>query len=196
MPPAETVLQRLRQIPVIQRRIRRNAVRQQLVQQPIIEVEAFRVRRAVSVRKHPWPSDRETIGPDAELPDQTNVFLVSMIMVVGVVGIAAVFDLAWQMRKSIPDRAASSVFKDGALDLIGGRGRTPDKAVRKGRSVAGSPLWFGLTLMRFCRRCRHGHRGHTRKLRKVAARKLTGHRLPVEFVAQMLRQVRAGRPRT
>ena len=183
MPPAEPVLQRLRQIPMVQRHVRRDAVRQQLVQQPIIEVEAFRVRRAVSVRKHPRPCDRETIGLDAQFLDQANVFLVAMIVIIGLVGIAAIFDLAWQVGESIPDRAASPVFKDGALDLVGGRGRTPDKAVREARSGARSTLWFGLTLLRFCRRCGHGNRGQTRELRKTAARKLTGHRLPVRFVA-------------
>ena len=181
MPPAETVLQRLRQVPMVQRHIRRDAVRQQFVQQPIIEVETLRVRRAVPVRKHARPRNRETIGLDAQILDQANVFLVAMIVIVGLIGIAAVFDLARLMGESIPDRAAASVFKHGALDLIGGRRRPPDETVRKAGGGAGSPLWFGPALLRFCRLHRHGDRGQTRELRKASARKLGGHRLSVRF---------------
>ena len=79
---------------MIERRERLDAVGQQFVDQPVVEVEAFRVGRAVAVGEHPWPGDREAIGLDAELLDQRNVFLVAMIVIVGAVAVGAVLDLA------------------------------------------------------------------------------------------------------
>src|SRR5205814_5608098 len=73
LPSAEPVLERLRQIPMIQRHKRFDAVGQKFVQKAIVEVEAFGVRGAGSFRKHPRPRDRKTIGFDAQLLDQADV---------------------------------------------------------------------------------------------------------------------------
>ena len=50
-PAADAVLQRLRQVPVIERRERLDAVREQLVDEPVVEVEALRVRRSGALRE-------------------------------------------------------------------------------------------------------------------------------------------------
>ena len=54
-PAADPVLERLRQIPVIQRRIRLDALPEQFVDEAVVEVEALGVRRAAAFRKHPRP---------------------------------------------------------------------------------------------------------------------------------------------
>src|SRR5205814_4660041 len=80
-----------------------------------------------------------------------------------------------RVGERIPDRAASAVFIDGALDLIGGSGGAPYKAVREaGRGVTVG-CWFGLTLFRIRRRG-HSECREARKLRKIATRELAEHR--------------------
>src|SRR5205085_1788942 len=131
LPSADTVLQRLRQVPMIEGRKRLNPVREEFVQEAIVEVEAFGVRRAGPVGKYPRPCDRKSIGFDAEPLDQANVFLVAMIVIVGAVAVAVIPDLPQRMAKSVPYRLAPAVFLDRAFDLIGGCGGAPDKAARK-----------------------------------------------------------------
>jgi hypothetical protein len=53
--PSALVLERLRQIPVVERGERRDARRDQLVHQPVVKVEAFRVRRARALREDARP---------------------------------------------------------------------------------------------------------------------------------------------
>src|SRR2546423_5525198 len=98
-----------------------------------------------------------------------------MIVIVGAVCVAVIADLARRVGERIPDRAASAVFIDGALDLIGGSGGAPYKAVREaGRGVTVG-CWFGLTLFRIRRRG-HSECREARKLRKIATRELAEHR--------------------
>ena len=53
-PPA-AILQRLRQVPVIERRERRNVVGDEVVQEPVVEVEAFGIWRAArGFRANMW----------------------------------------------------------------------------------------------------------------------------------------------
>ena len=104
---------------MIEGRKRFNPVREQFVQEAIVEVEAFGVRRASPVGKHPGPCDRKSIGLDAEPLEQANVFLVAMIVIVGAVAVAVVPDPAQRMAESVPYRLAAAVFLDRAFDLIG-----------------------------------------------------------------------------
>src|SRR5689334_17559530 len=81
-PTAKTILQRLRQVPVVERRVRLNAVREQLVNESIVKIETFRVRWTIAVGKHPRPSNREAIRLHAERLHQLHVALVEMVMIV------------------------------------------------------------------------------------------------------------------
>src|SRR4051794_6689277 len=115
--------------------------------------------------------------PDAEIPDELNVFLVAMIMFVGAVAGGVVLDLAGRMRKNVPDRTAAAVLVDGALDLIGrGRG-APHESLWK----AGSGVRVGRRLLFWARRIRrgrrHGERGEARQFAKLPAREFSGHLL-------------------
>ena len=128
LPSADTVLQRLRQVPMIEGRKRLNPVREEFVQEAIVEVEAFGVRRAGPVGKYPRPCDRKSIGFDAEPLDQANVFLVPMIVIVGAVRVAAIADFARGVGEGVPDRRGAAVLGHRALDLVGRRGRAPQEA--------------------------------------------------------------------
>ena len=57
--PAARVLERLREIPVIQGDAGGDSVREQLVDQPVVEVEPRFVHAAGAVGQHPRPGDRE-----------------------------------------------------------------------------------------------------------------------------------------
>ena len=63
LPAAVAVLQRLRQVPVIQRRERLDPGRQQLVDETVVEVEALLVRRARALGEDPRPGDPEAVAP-------------------------------------------------------------------------------------------------------------------------------------
>src|ERR1044071_7467916 len=78
-PTTETILQRLRQVPVIERGERLNAIREQLVDKAVVKVEALRIRWTITVRKHARPRDREAIRLHAERLHQLHVFFVTMI---------------------------------------------------------------------------------------------------------------------
>jgi len=115
--PAASVLQRLRQIPVIERRKRLDAGFEQRIDEPAVEVETLCVGLTGAARKDPRPGNGEPVGLDAHLPHQPDVIPVAMIVIVGDVGVIAIPDLARRMRVGIPDRCAAAVFPDGALDL-------------------------------------------------------------------------------
>jgi hypothetical protein len=101
--------------------------------------------------------------------DQANVFLKPIVVIVGAVRMqrSPILPAVWA---TYPISSAPPVFIDGTLDLVGGSGRTPDKAVREagcGRRVV---PWSSLALLRSRRRRRHSNRGKTGKLRKITAR--------------------------
>src|SRR4051812_23079947 len=130
-PSAKTVLQRLRQIPVIKRHERLYSVRHQFVEQAVIEIQTFRIWLARSFRKNPGPGNRKPIGPCAKRLHQLNVLLVAAIAVARPVGVAAVGDVAGDVRVTVPDRWTSPVLVDGTFDLIGRRRSPPDKPAGK-----------------------------------------------------------------
>src|SRR5829696_8629660 len=141
-PAAEAILQRLRQVPVIQRRKRRDAVRQQLVDKAVVEIEAFWVRRAGPLREDARPGNRESIGLCAQRLHQLDVFLEQAIMVGRGIPVAAIGYGPGRVRETVPDRWAAAILVYGSLDLIG-RGRcAPQETVRK--SGRGCSSWCGI----------------------------------------------------
>src|SRR3954468_17922502 len=57
--PATFVLERLRRVPVEERDVRRDPAAEQLVHEPVVEVEPGGVDAAATIRQHPRPRDRE-----------------------------------------------------------------------------------------------------------------------------------------
>ena len=107
--PAAAILQRLRQVPVIKRRERRDAVGDELVEQAIVEVEPLRIGRAGALRKYSRPRDREPIGGHAERLHRLHVVLVAMIVIGGDVAGVVVADLSRRVRERVPDRGAAAI---------------------------------------------------------------------------------------
>ena len=115
--PSALVLQRLRQVPVVESRKRFDAGLEKRVDKAAVEVEALWIRLTDAVGKDSRPGDGETIVLDAHILHEPYIIPVAMIVIVGDVGVIAVPDLARRMRVGIPDRCAATVFLYGALDL-------------------------------------------------------------------------------
>jgi hypothetical protein len=145
-PPA-AVLQRLRQVPVIERRERRDAIGDEAVEESVVEVEAPRIWRADALREYPRPRNREPIRSGGEPLHRLHIVSISVIVIVGDVSVVVVTDLSRRVRERVPDRRATAVLADGAFDLICGGGGAPEKSrgksARGGRSVARPSAGWG-----------------------------------------------------
>src|SRR5262245_23090027 len=101
--PTAAILERLRQVPVIECRERGDAVGDKLVKEPVVEVEALWIRRAGALREYPRPGNREPIRSGSECFHRPHVVSVFVVMIVGDVAVVAVADLSRRVRKCIPD---------------------------------------------------------------------------------------------
>ena len=90
--PAAGVFEGLRQVPVVEGGHRVDAGGQQLVDQPVVEVQAGRVGRAGAGGLHPGPGDREPVRGDAQPGQQRDVLGVPVVVVAGHLAGAAVAD--------------------------------------------------------------------------------------------------------
>jgi hypothetical protein len=169
--PSAAILQRLRQVPVIERRERLDAIAEELVEEPIVEVETLRIRRAGPLREYPRPGDREPVCCGGERLHRLHVLPVAVIMIIGDIAVVLVPDFSSRVRKRVPDRQAAAVLVDGTFDLIRGGGRAPDETLGKGARGLG-PNGHIVARLRVGldggRRRREGCR--TDDLRKIASR--------------------------
>jgi hypothetical protein len=115
--PTSLVLQRLRQIPVVQRRQRLDAAREQAVDQPFIEVQPGFVCRPSPRRLYARPGDREAIGADAKVSEQREVFIEAVVVVAGDLGRLAARDAARCRAEAIPDGRPAPPLGQRAFDL-------------------------------------------------------------------------------
>ncbi len=129
--PAAAVLERLRQVPVVQRDERLDAGGQELVHEAVVEVEARLVAAAAAVRKDPRPGDREAEGVEPELAHEAHVVRVAVVRIAGDAPAVAVRDLAGGRGEAVPDALASPVLVRRALDLVRGDRRAPREIAGK-----------------------------------------------------------------
>src|SRR6187551_1467005 len=78
-PSTDTILERLRQVPVIECGERFDAVGEQLVDEAFVEVEPLGIGRATALREDARPRDRKSIRLDAERFHELDVALVAMV---------------------------------------------------------------------------------------------------------------------
>ena len=131
--PAAGVLERLRQVPVVERQPRLDAVGQQLVDQPAVEVEPGRVGRPGAAGLHPGPGDREPVRLQAQLGHQRDVVAVAVVVVARHVAGVPADDPARGVAEGVPDRRGAAVLGRRALDLVRGGRRAPEEAGREGQ---------------------------------------------------------------
>ena len=143
--PAALVFQRLRQVPVVQRDPGRDPGSKQLIDQPRIKRNAFRVRRH-AVGHAAGPGDGEAVGGQVQLLHQPHVLGRAVVVVAGNIAVVAVRDRTGHAAKDVPDGISATAFVGRALDLVRGGGRSPQEAVRKGEGAAVHPVaapWLG-----------------------------------------------------
>lgn len=73
LPASVSVLQGLRQIPVVERCEGLDVGCLQFVHQPIVEVEPLLIELSSAVREDAWPGNREAIGLRTDVPHQRDV---------------------------------------------------------------------------------------------------------------------------
>src|SRR5260221_11571978 len=103
---------------MIKSRERPNAIRKEIIDESIVEVESLWIWRSTTRGEHTRPRDREAITFDAEGLHQLNVLLVTMIVIVGDITVCVGHNLTRSVRKSIPDGFTAAVFLCCALYLI------------------------------------------------------------------------------
>src|SRR5258708_23004709 len=148
--PAAIVLQCLRQIPVIERRYRRDATLEQIVDQALVKVQPARVGSALACGQNPRPGNRKTVGAMAETPHHLDLPIHPALIVGGNVSRVAAMNLARRRAEHVPNGWATPVFTGRALDLVGGGGSSPEKACRE----TGGKLEVTLSFHACVRRCR------------------------------------------
>ena len=140
--PAALVLERLRQVPVVQRRQGLDAALEHSLDERTVEVEAALVGRPAARRLDPWPGDREAVALEPERAHQVEVVPPPVVVLAGRIARVAVGDVALDRRRTGPRSTP--------------RGRLPWSRPRSGtppwplpRRTAVSSLAALLSLQRF-----------------------------------------------
>ena len=129
--PAALVLERLRELPVVERHDRLDTAVEQRVDEARVVIAASRLERRPAGREEAGPRDREAVRAEAELAHQLDVLGPTAIVVAGDVARAAALDPAGEMRERVPDRRALAVRVRRTLDLVRRRRRAPEEARRE-----------------------------------------------------------------
>jgi hypothetical protein len=129
-PPAG-ILERLRQVPVVERRERADTPLEQAVDESAVERQPLLIRLAGAVGLDAGPGDREPVRLETEGRHQVEVGVEPVIVVVGDIAGVAVDDTARGMAEGVPDRRPAPVLLHGSLDLVRGRSRTDHEAGRE-----------------------------------------------------------------
>ena len=127
--PSALLLERLRQVPVVQGEPGQDAGAEQFVDETAVEVEAGLVDVPVA-RLHPRPAGGEPVRVEAELLHERDVGGHPVVVVDGDLGGVAVGDGTRDAGEVVPDGVLFAVFVGGALDLRRGGGRAPEEPVR------------------------------------------------------------------
>ena len=129
--PAVAVLERLRQVPVVERGGGRHPARQGCVDEPVVVVQTSALDPADPVGDDPRPGDGEPVPPRAHAGHQVQVLLVAVVGVAGHRTVPTVAHGPRPGREGVPDRRAAAVLGHRSFDLVRRRGGS----VGEGRSV-------------------------------------------------------------
>src|SRR5262245_65755357 len=116
--PAARVLEHLRRVPVEEGRERLDLVREQLVDQTIVEVEPGLVDRAPARRDDPRPRDREAKRTEPELLYQGDVVAIPAGELACVRAGDAVTDLARGRAAAVPGALGAAVSAGSACRRV------------------------------------------------------------------------------
>ena len=145
-PTAVLILQRLGQIPVIEGEHRLYLVRQQGVDEFLVEGQPRLVHLAAAGGIDTRPAHREAVGLEPHFRHQRHVLLHAVIVIHRHVAVAALKGLARQLGEQIPHRGALAIGVPGPFHLVGGGGGAPQKI--GGEVVELVVMHLGLLLLR------------------------------------------------
>ena len=144
-------------------------LREQFVDQTIIEVEAQAVGLAAALRQHARPGHGKPVDLRAKAPHQRHVFAIAMVVVTRHIAGIAIGNTARLSAEQVPDAGAAAVLCGSPLDLIGRGGDAPLERCRQrqggrhgaprhsfniGSSRSHGPLPQYASQHAFCRRLR------------------------------------------
>jgi hypothetical protein len=110
---------------MIQSDARLDLRRQQLVDEPRVEVDSLLVDLPESEGEDAGPGDREAVGLNAEFGHQCHVVSVAVVVIAGDIPGISAEDPSGLLAEDIPDRESLAVLAGGTFDLIGSRGGAP-----------------------------------------------------------------------
>ena len=129
--PSSAILERLRQVPVVESDVGVDPVREELVDQPVVVVEAGGVHATPTLREDSRPRDREAVCVEAELAHQPDVLAVAVVRVARDATVVSVHDRARLRREAVPDALAATVLRRRTLDLVRSGGSPPGEGRRE-----------------------------------------------------------------
>src|SRR5262249_1195224 len=135
--PAAVLLQRLRQVPMIEAQPPRDAVRHEPIDQALVKVEAALLDRAAAGRKNARPRGRKPISGKIAACEQIDIVAPAVIVVTGDIAGIAVLHAPGRVGEDVPDALPASVFVDRAFDLIARGRRAPYEVGGKRTLVVG-----------------------------------------------------------
>ena len=125
--PTTLVLERLRQIPVVERRPRLNTRLQQRIDQTVVPIQAGPIHRSDAERQDARPGDREAIRIEPQPAHELDILAPAVVVIAGHVSGFVVVDLAGCVAEVVPDGGTAPVLVNATLDLIRRRRRSPGK---------------------------------------------------------------------
>lgn len=136
--PAALLLQRFREVPVVQSRHRSNVSLAKPVDQTLVEVQTGEVEFSSAIWEDPGPGNGEPIRLDTEVREQVDIVAPAVEVVAGDRTRTAIGDPARLVAEHIPNGTASATSIDRTLDLVR-RGGQPEseRRVEGGRGDAG-----------------------------------------------------------
>lgn len=129
--PAAAIIERRGKIPVVECRERNDVVREQRVDETLVEREALGVHSSGSVGKHSRPRDAEAIGAESEAGEKRNVLVPTLVVIAGDVTGRVAMNKPGRVAEAMPDARTGAIGEGRAFDLIGRRRGAPEKARRE-----------------------------------------------------------------
>src|SRR3954447_15886207 len=107
--PAAAVLDRLRQVPVVQRCRWLNAMLQQRVDKPVVKIDAGAINLASSTGQHARPANAKPVSLQPKLAHESYVIDEPAVVIARSVAMLVLVYTSWRMRETMPDAFASAI---------------------------------------------------------------------------------------
>ena len=107
--------------------MRGNAMGEQAVHQPMIEIEPFLIHRSPALGNDPRPGNTHPVMLHPQIRHPFDVFFETVVVIAGDVSGVAVSGLSGGVGIGVPDTGFTTVLGNGAFDLVGRCGYSPEE---------------------------------------------------------------------